>query len=104
MHVSDWIALAAALAAFIGLIPQFIQLSKNIKKKSKNKMKIKNDSAQVIEQTTAEQIETKPLNGFGKSLVLASMGLGLYIIEIVPFSFIAHLFNIELNLETMPIN
>jgi hypothetical protein len=51
-----------------------------------------------------EQEERKPLNGFGRALVLTSYAFVVVVIEVVLFSAVASIYGIEVNVSTMPTN
>lgn len=98
MNSSDWIALAAAFAAFLGLIPQFAQITRE--KSSKKKGAV----ARATEPAPAEPPEPAKLNAFGRALVLTVIGVAIGVIELVLFSAAANFFAVAMNVATMPTN
>ena len=100
MNQSDWIALAACVAAFLALIPAFAPMLRN----RKLRQKPNGAHASPPPSDSAEPAEPAKLNAFGKAMLLTSMGLVIGVIEIVLFSAIATLFGIAVDVNTMPIN
>ena len=101
MNTSDYIALAAAVAAFLALIPQFAQLTR---KKGRKKKDSDASSAEPASVEPPKPPEPMELNAFGKTLVLTVYGLAFGVFEIVSFSTAARLYGVAINIETMPTN
>ncbi|HEY3327302.1 MAG TPA: hypothetical protein VGK14_09025 [Novimethylophilus sp.] len=101
MNTSDWIALAAACAAFIGLIPQFAQMTRTKSSKEKQPVAKATDAATEEPQGKSEPVK---LNDFGKALVLTVCGLAIGVVEIVLFSTFANIYGIAISTVTMPTN
>lgn len=114
MNTSDWIALAAAAAAFIGLIPQFAQMTRERNGKTKTEQASANSQSSPDETTQAASTPSaslpaepsKPvkLNALGRALVLTSMGIAIGVVELVLFSTAAAFMGVEVNSATMPTN
>ena len=100
MNTSDWIALAACVAAFLALIPAFTPMLRG--RKSHGKMD--STQASTSPSKSADPSEPAKLNAFGKALVLTSMALVIGVIEIVLFSAIAEAFGVAVDVKTMPTN
>jgi TRAP-type C4-dicarboxylate transport system permease small subunit len=99
MSTSDYIALAAAVAAFLALVPQFAQL---LRKKGRKKRDPDVSSAELASAEPPKPPEPIELNAFGKALVLTAYGLAFGVIEIVSFNFVARLYGVAIDVETMP--
>lgn len=103
MHTSDWIALAACVAAFLALIPAFAPLLR--KTKSKVRTECEGTSSNVgAEEDAATPEASPPLNNFGTAVVLTSIALAVGVVEIVLFSAVANYFGIAVDTNTMPSN
>lgn len=109
MERSDWIALAACIAAFLGLIPQFKQMwtieKKTTKKTRKQKQNITATSGNLENPPNSEPSNTvrddkpKPLyNAFIQTIAAVI----ILLIELIIFGGIAHLFGVSTDLDTMP--
>ena len=114
MNTSDWIALAACVAAFIALIPAFAPIMQS-RKKGKSEASSRPIASSPDENSGAapspieSQVEKKAsepakLNAFGNALVLSAMALAIGVIELVLFSSVAGLFGIVVDINTMPTN
>ena len=73
------------------------------RKKGKGK---ENEQRSLSEQAVTESEPTDPvkLNAFGKALVLTAAGLAIGVVELIVFSAAATVFQIEINVATMPTN
>jgi len=96
MTWSDWIALLAAVAACLALIPAYLPLLK-----SKNRISWGRKAVKPTKEGPSEPVK---LNDFGKALVLTSYGLAIGVIELVMFSAIAGLNGVSVDVSTMPTN
>jgi hypothetical protein len=103
MHTSDWIALAACIAAFLALIPAFTPLLRKAKSKVKEQSKGTSSFVGTEEGATTPD-PTPPLNNFGTAIVLTSIALTVGVVEIVLFSAIANYFGVAVDTNTMPLN
>lgn len=110
MTMSDWISLAACVAAFIALIPSYAPMLEARRGKRKGKgappspTALESPPEPSARPVAAEQApEPKKLNAFGKALVLSAMGLCIGVIELVLFSFFAAVGGVAIDLATMPI-
>lgn len=99
MHVANWIALAACVAAFLALVPSFSPMLKEHKSRQK-----KNEAQATPPSKPDVSDEPVRLNAFGKALALTSMALVIGVIEIVLFSAVAELFGVAIDVKTMPTN
>ena len=100
MNWSDWIALIACIAACLALVPAFAPMLKSRKEDKDTDQP--DGSAQ--QQVTAKNRKPVKLNDFGKALVLTSAGLAIGVIELVLFSAVAGLFDVTVDVKTMPTN
>jgi len=107
MNLSDWLALAACIAAFLGLIPPFYQILKKKKEKKDNKKKSGilestqsppiNDS-KLEEKKLEEKKEQPPML---KALILTIMAIVIFVIEIILFKAVAYMFGVAIDVNTM---
>lgn len=99
MEISNWIALGALLIATIGLIPQFHQaFQKSRKTKEKEEEQIDNSKER------KEEKEQTPMPFMLRILMMIVFAFSTLLIELIIFSWLAHFFEIEIDLETMPLN
>lgn len=103
MHTSDWIALAACIAAFLALIPAFVPLLTRSKSPSKTQ-----DNAPLPntakDESASSATPAPPLNNFGTALVLTALALVIGVVEIVLFSVAARFFGVAVDVNSMPTN
>ncbi|MBL7936676.1 MAG: hypothetical protein JNM51_12795 [Bacteroidia bacterium] len=112
MNRSDWIALAACIAAFLGLIPQFRQMSFDRKdrkkiKKSSNKSSLKKTdlssselNSETAKDKSPEEQKPRPLyNAFIQTIAAVL----IFLIELILFSALAYFFNVKVELDNMPL-
>lgn len=101
MGTAEWIALAAAIAAFVGLIPQFAQM---VRKESAPENKGLSDQSTEPPPTANGSAPPKPvkLNALGKALLLTSMGVAFGVFELIMFGAAASLAGVDPRLATMP--
>jgi len=99
MATSDWISLAACVAAFLALVPSFSQMLANRKAEKVNV------TSSPLEKgvSNATHTERPKLNALGRAFLLSSMAVALIVIEVVLFGLVASLFGIDVNVNTMPI-
>lgn len=101
MEKSDWIALGALFVAILGLIPQFYQtfdIGKSTKQKKKKKKNIPNENSTADSNEVNNQKEMPTMM---RMLMLVIFAFASFLIEIIMFSSIAHLFDVDVNLTTM---
>lgn len=102
MNRSDWIALAACIAAFLGLIPSFYQTFAQKKKvhRKKNSKNIENTV-----KTDSEEVEKtekkEPMPPMLRILTLALTALVVGLIELLIFSAVAHFCGVKVEFTTM---
>lgn len=104
MTTSDWIALTACIAAFIGLIPAFSQLLHSRKSSKSIAIPFKLEEASNVTPLQSEPEERATLNGFGRALVMTSVALVFGVVEIIIFSAVASMYGVAVNVHTMPTN
>ncbi len=103
MQTSDWIALAACVAAFLALIPAFSPLFRKTRLEEKAGS-TETSSFIETEDGAAPPHPSPPLNNFGTAVVLTSLALAIGVVEIVLFSAVANYFGVAVDSHTMPSN
>ncbi len=112
MNRSDWIALAACIASFLGLIPQFRQMSFDRKDKKKIKKLSTKSSLNKIDLSPSgvnpktskdkslEEQKPRPLfNAFIQTIAAVL----IFLIELIIYSAFAYYFNVKVELGNMPL-
>jgi hypothetical protein len=94
---SDWIALIAAAGTLIGLVPAFGQYLASKRRRTKRKSPA---PVELPSPPTDDKAE-KPTPAYMKALACTSMAFVLFVIELVIFTWIAHLFGVAADFDTM---
>ena len=101
MMRSDWIALAACIASFVGLIPPFLKLMKEWKPRKRAKQN-KQQSDQPV-STDKKDTDVQKWGPYMKAFVLTCMAVLLFLIELILFTWIAYLFGVNIEIGKMPL-
>jgi len=100
METSNLIALGALIVAVLGLFPQFYPMfSKKKAKKKINKTPEKTESK--TEEQPKENVEKEPMPFMLRILMLVIFAVASFLIEIIIFGIVAHLFGVNIDLATM---
>ena len=100
METSNLIALGALIVALAGLIPQFYPMFS--KKKAKKKIGKTQEKVEAkTEEKQKEDIEKEPMPYMLRILMLVIFAVASFLIEIIIFGIIAHLFGVNIDLATM---
>lgn len=100
METSNLIALGALIVAVLGLFPQFYTMfSKKKTKKKIDKTPEKTESKK--DEKQKENVEKEPMPPMLRILMLVIFAVASFLIEIIIFGIIAHLFGVNVDLATM---
>lgn len=97
METSNLIALGALIVAVLGLFPQFYTMFP--KKNTIDKTPEKKESN--TEEQHKEIVEKEPMPFMLRILMLVIFAVASFLIEIIVFGIIAHLFGVNIDLATM---
>jgi hypothetical protein len=102
MNRSDWIALAACIVTFLGIIPPFYQIL------TTKKIKKKNDKPAKEQVTASPDLKIEPENQKVRPLYNAFIqtiaAVLIFLIELIVFSWLAYVFDVKVDISTMPLN
>ena len=104
MNRSDWIALAACIAAFLGLIPSFYQVFQGKKEKKRIVEKKVTDSIKAVNsegKTDSSETIKEPMPPMMRAFFLVLMAFIIGLIELILFSAVAHYFDVKVDIDTM---
>jgi hypothetical protein len=101
MTRSDWISLIAAVGTLLALIPAYhLYFAGHKSRKPERIAKSETTKPAPDEETNAE----KPMGPYGRAAALTAMACVILVIELVAYSWIASLFKVKVDLNTMPLN
>jgi hypothetical protein len=104
MTRSDWISLIAATGTLLGLIPAY-RLYFAGKKSRKPKRTAKNETSRPEPVPDDGEIDAeKPMGPYARAAALTAMAFVIFVIELVAYSWLANLFKVKVDLDTMPLN
>lgn len=103
METSNWIALGALIVAIVGLIPQFHSIFTRKKRNSRTAVKktAKAEARPIKEKEEIDDEESMPF--MLRILLLVVYAVAIFIVEIILFSVVAHFFDVNIDLATMPL-